>query len=97
MARAKFCTLEPLGRKLGLAVGHIFSPEYANRKHLLRGEIRPKFGVEILALGLRPLVTIPLLHFVIYDYDGLLEFRFHVRISSWLSAESNSLKSRITR
>lgn len=58
---------EPVNGELVLAVRQVLTAKHTEPKHLLRREIRMKFGMKISAGRLSQIVNILLLHEVIYD------------------------------
>ena len=65
-------TLEPVGRILRGAVGHVLAAEYTEFEHLVRCQIGAKFRVEVVAHGFREDVNVAPLHQVIDLYPSVL-------------------------
>lgn len=63
--RRKPGACEPALRKFFAAVRHVFTAEYTEGKHLLRGKFGPKFWIEIASDRLRENVAVPPLHLVV--------------------------------
>src|SRR4029079_6904228 len=61
-------SFEPIRRKLGCTIRHVFAAEYAEREHLFWRQLRPEVGVEVLSHGFRQAIDVPVLHEVI-DLD----------------------------
>ena len=58
---------EPARRKFVTTISHVFTPEDAEREHLLRRELRVEAGLEVASGRLRPPVHVALLHPIVDD------------------------------
>lgn len=64
---AQFGVIEPVGRELLCAIGHVLAAEDAEFEHLFRRELRLELGMKVLAHRLRAVVNVLALHFVADD------------------------------
>src|SRR5579872_2314124 len=67
-SRRELGAIEPIRRKLTLAVSHVLAAEYAQSQHLFRRELGPEFRIEVPPHGLRQLVAVAPLHPVVHDH-----------------------------
>ena len=70
---------EPVGRELGRAVCHVLAAEHPQFQHLLRGQLGPEVGMEVLTHRLGQVIDVIGLHQVVDAYAD----RFHGRLSKY--------------